>query len=214
MAVFGKAMYASSRLGILFTFSMMAFVLAGSIILCSNGATWHGPDYLHASEIGGRLHATRLLSAPDHGWTKWRPPYVNILSIMLGSCYDDDHGLWRPSYAREVGLFRYWWSTWASSPSLYPCRIGTNFTREYDAYREMERRVAEKKKLRWKASLRRVVKNTPGGKGKVGAAPSPPAKNPDKELLEQLRSTLHQQKLGLEEISAKVEGIAARVLKT
>ena len=92
--------------------------------------------------------------------------------------------------------------------------IGTNFTREYDAYREMERRVAEKKKLRWKASLRRVVKNTPGGKGKVGAAPSPPAKNPDKELLEQLRSTLHQQKLGLEEISAKVEGIAARVLKT
>ena len=50
--------------------------------------------------------------------------------------------------------------------------------------------------------------------GKVGAAPSPPAKNPDKELLEQLRSTLHQQKLGLEEISAKVEGIAARVLKT
>ena len=92
--------------------------------------------------------------------------------------------------------------------------IGTNFTREYDAYREMERRIAEKKKLRWKASLRRVVKNTPGGKGKVGAAPSPPAKNPDKELLEQLRSTLHQQKLGLEEISAKVEGIAARVLKT
>ena len=36
----------------------------------------------------------------------------------------------------------------------------------------------------------------------------------EKELLEQLRSTLHQQKLGLEEISAKVEGIAARVLKT
>ena len=54
----------------------------------------------------------------------------------------------------------------------------------------------------------------PGGKGQGRRGAQSARQNPDKELLEQLRSTLHQQKLGLEEISAKVEGIAARVLKT
>jgi hypothetical protein len=221
VAVFGKAMYASSpALGILFFFSMMAFVLAGSIIfMFERGHFSTDPDYRYLcrrSEDDYTPHGCYLRQTTD-GLQMEASPYVNIPISMYwvvvtmtttgyGDLYPTSTG------GRIISILVVYMGIIAIALPITV--IGTNFTREYDAYREMERRVAEKKKLRWKASLRRVVKNTPGGKGKVGAAPSPPAKNPDKELLEQLRSTLHQQKLGLEEISAKVEGIAARVLKT
>ena len=227
VAVFGKAMYASSpALGILFFFSMMAFVLAGSIIfmferghyVTENHRLWDEAyrDLCRRSEHDSTPHGCYLRQTTD-GLQMEASPYVNIPISMYwvvvtmtttgyGDLYPTSTG------GRIISILVVYMGIIAIALPITV--IGTNFTREYDAYREMERRVAEKKKLRWKASLRRVVKNTPGGKGKVGAAPSPPAKNPDKELLEQLRSTLHQQKLGLEEISAKVEGIAARVLKT
>ena len=222
VAVFGKAMYASSpALGILFFFSMMAFVLAGSIIfMFERGHFSTDPDYRYLcrrSEDDYTPHGCYLRQTTD-GLQMEASPYVNIPISMYwvvvtmtttgyGDLYPTSTG------GRIISILVVYMGIIAIALPITV--IGTNFTREYDAYREMERRVAEKKKLRWKASLRRVVKNTPGGKGKVGAAPSPPAKNPRQgaALERQLRSTLHQQKRAWRRSARRSRaGGAARVL--
>merc|ERR1719407_430277 len=105
VAVFGKAMYASSpALGILFFFSMMAFVLAGSIIfmferghyVTENHRLWDEAyrDLCRRSEHDSTPHGCYLRQTTD-GLQMEASPYVNSYLHVLGCGHDDDHGVWR-----------------------------------------------------------------------------------------------------------------------
>jgi len=170
------------------------------------------------SEVRARLHAAWLLFAANDGWVADGGVALRQYSYfhVLGSGHHDYYRIWR--LVSHVDR----WTNY-----IHPRRLHGHHRHRvahyghWDEFYERIRRVSgdgTAGRGEEEAAVEGVFatgrEEYAGGKGKVGAAPSPPAKNPDKELLEQLRSTLHQQKLGLEEISAKVEGIAARVLKT
>jgi len=216
IAVFGNAMYQSSpALGILFFFSMMAFVLAGSIIfmfergtfrtdlidLCRrdlNDATPHG-CFIRQTVDGLQLEASPYVNIPiSMYWV-----VVTMTTTGYGDLYPTSTG------GRIISILVVYCGIIAIALPITV--IGTNFTREYDAHREREKRQAERKKLRWKKPLLRMAKKEGG---KVVPAAVSPAKNPDRELLDKLRATLHQQTLGLQDLAAQVEAVGARLPKT